>query len=235
MSNVSNRHTVTPFVSGKSQPLTGQDLIVCSFKQTEKMTKAGIKALPSVCVSVPQFAEFTAEQLDLSRDLLKELFTAARRDIITAAYVKNQAIGSIEESALTVEACIEFLETKSGGRLTSESLGAWYDATMQPIVEAFTLEKLVSIGQLNADQTPTDKHMAIVESTVKDYREVFSALASGVTKYEEKRCTLLVKLLASVDAEDAGYTVARKLTARLTKMMQPVIKEARPDALALED
>lgn len=233
MSNVSNRHNVVPFVSGKSQPLTGQELVVCSFKQTAKMTKAGKKALPSVCVSVPALPALTAEHFASLNDVVRDLLDGARRDIVSALYVKNQAIGSVSDEEIGIDACIEFLNTSTGGRLTSEALGTWFDSTMVDIVTAAVIEKLCAIGQMNADQEPQDRHLAIIASTVAQQREYFCALASGVTKYEPAQCEGLCKLLAQVEPDDDGAAIAARLTKRLQKMAQPVVKMAQPDAIAL--
>ena len=49
MSNISNRHTVNPFISGKSEALVQQRLCKVGYKKTKDCPNP----LPSICVSVP--------------------------------------------------------------------------------------------------------------------------------------------------------------------------------------
>ena len=71
MSNVSNQHTVIPFVAGQSKPLNGQRLIRVLYKDSKK-AKA---QYPSVCVSVPPLEKSILQDSRFTDYLLESLQT----------------------------------------------------------------------------------------------------------------------------------------------------------------
>ena len=236
MSTVSNQHNVNPYIAGKSQPLTGQRLLVASFKQTAKMTKAKITALPSVCASIPMFPVLSADQFMQCEPILRNVLCKAQDEIFTARAVATKStLTSIGDSDLSFEVCFDYLTiAATGGHLTSAKLEAWYDETMADVVGAFTLEKLVATGRLaaNADPAATMKMQPIVDATVKQWKSTFTLLASKVQPKEltDQSLTLMVTMLEQVDT---GDELAPKLTAKITKWLAPVEVVAIADALDL--
>ena len=126
--SISNRHTVLPFVAGTSKALTDQRLSRIGFKKT----KENPNPLKSVCVSVPMVTEFTEEQLDKLLPHLVNVVTGAQDGIIRTAYETDPSIMSIGDDDISIDACIEYLETvETGGRLTIESLNEWFVLSLE--------------------------------------------------------------------------------------------------------
>jgi hypothetical protein len=240
MSIVSNRHNVLAFVAGKSQALTGQRLAKQTYKQTDKMTKAGIKALPAICASVPTLDVLSAAVLQEFEPHVRALIEDTQDKLIGSMYEgKKVKIGdSISDEDIGIDAVLEFLNQSGAGHLSGEKIGEWYDLAFASIVEAFTIEKLTAAGRVNAD-TPVEEYPDtinnIIKATVARYKDTFKSLAGKNVKLEEKECKLCLQLLSVLDADDDADNIGARLTKRVQKMMQPVIVEVPADALDLAD
>jgi hypothetical protein len=236
MSTISTQHNVNPYVSGKSQPLTGQRLLVAGFKQTAKMTKAKITALPSVCASIPMFPALSAEQIAQCEPILRNVFCKAQDEIFTARVVATKStLTSVGDSDLDFSACFDYLTiAATGGHLTLAKFETWFDETMADVIAAFTLEKLVATGRLAANATPetTARVQPVVDATIKQWKGTFSLLASKVQPKELPDATLgfLLTLLDRTESEDE---LAPKLVAKITKWQTPVEVVAIADAIDL--
>ena len=129
MSNVSNRHSVVPFVAGTSKPLTGQRLARAGFKLTEKMKAAGKTALPSVCASVPQI-DPAAVQVFISELMphIGNMLEKAQDEILRAKYEASGGTATeLTDEEISIPQCLAFLNAEStGSRLSAETIGAWF-------------------------------------------------------------------------------------------------------------
>jgi hypothetical protein len=232
--SITNRHSILP-LTPTSVPMDGQRMVRTSFKQTEKMTKAGKKALPNVFTSIPPLSEdalieFMEAESDRMILIVKGLFEKIQDSIIIGEYEKNQKIVSVSDDEIGLMACLEFMESESvGGRMTREKVENWYDAVMVDTVAAVVLEKLVVLGRLGANEEPNEKQRNIVEATVKKYRETFSSLSGGATVLAIGEIDALERLLEQ--AEEIGE-IGSKIQKRLVKMKTPKV-EFSSDALEL--
>jgi len=211
MSVVSDRHTVVPFVSGKSQALNEQRLAKIGYKTTAKQAAK----FPSVCVSVPVI---TDDQIADSGEALiphvRTLLAAAQDGIIRSLYESSDGtLRTVSDAEISVNACIAFLEAEAtGGRLTTDAINQWFDSQVSENLIVPMAEKL-GFSELN------DAQMDTVNKHIKAYRAVIASLASGVTMLQPvqiRGCRFAISLAASDDTE-----IGKKLVARLDVMSAP--------------
>lgn len=208
MSNISNRHAVTPFVAGTSKPFTGQRLARAGFKLTEKMKAAGKTALPSVCASVP-FIDGGAVHQHLNELLphIGAMLEKAQDEILRSRYESaGGVLTDITDEELSVSACIAFLNAEStGSRLSAESIGVWFDTALADSMTVFIADKL-------GFDLSTPEQESTVAKHVKNRRDIMAMLA-GKNVILGDRQTTAIRQMLEVAEED---TMHQKLSQRLT-------------------
>lgn len=215
MSHFPSTHLVTHFDSAKSQALSGQRLAKIRYKTT----KAQAAKFPSVCVSVPPLAD--AEIMDNLPALkvhVRAMLEAAQDGVIRSLYeVSDGNLSSVQDSDISVLACIGFLNAESeGGRLTKDMIDSWFDSNLGEYVTALIVEKLGYSDDLSPEQEHT------VGRHVRGYKDMYSALAGGKTIYQPNQIGSLRRVLALVDQDE----IAGKLEARLVGMLsKPKMEE----------
>ena len=217
MSNISNRHAVSPFVAGKSEALSGQRLAKVGFKLTEKMKKEGKSVLPSVFASVPV--------IDVQESItdwtpwfphIRVLMENAQDGIFRAAYEQSGGtLQAVTDDMISPAAILAYLDAETaGGRLTVEVASSWFDAQVADNLYTLIAEKLGYAGQdaLTEDQDTTVKqHLA-------GYRGLMGKLAGGKTILNEKQLHGLGVALDIASVED---DICTKLRAKIAAMKQP--------------
>lgn len=211
--SISNRHTVLPFVAGTSKALTDQRLARVGYKKT----KDNSNPLKSVCVSVPAITEIDETQLDRLMPHIVSLLNGAQDGIIRGLYESDPSIMSIGDDDISIDACIEYLETvETGGRLTIESLTEWFVLSLNDkLTEFLTMHGAKSLSG--------DKLEHAVTQSLAGYKGMITAMAGGKTHYDATQRAKLTTVLAMT--ED-GDEVAEKLMARLVSMEKKDVKIA---------
>ncbi len=215
MSNVSSVHDLKPFKAG-DKALSGQRLAKIGYKKTKNQTNP----LQSVAVSVP-FIQVESITTNVQR-LLPHICTMlenAQDGIIRGLYESSQGnLKIIQDSEISVEACIGFLEAEAAGnRLTSEAVEKWFDAELADNVFAMLAQKLGFLAlDSTADATLTDAQELTVSKHVKIYRDVLASLAGGKTMLAEKQIRGCRNALAL--APDADDPMVSRLSSRLDTM-----------------
>ena len=208
MSHFPSTHLVTAFDSAKSQALSGQRLAKIRYKTTAKQAAK----FPSVCVSVPPLADSEImDNLPALKTHIRAMLEAAQDGVIRSLYeAAGGNLTSVQDSDISVIACIGYLNAEAeGGRLTKETIEAWFDSSLAEYVTALIAEKLGYDGALTVEQEATiGKH-------VKGYKDMYSALAGGKTMYQPNQIASLRKVLGLVDTDE----LATKLDARLAGML----------------
>jgi len=210
MSNVSNRHAVTPFIAGTSKALTGQRLARAGFKLTEKMKTAGKVALPSVCASVPQIDPGAVhEYLTGLLPHIGNMLEKAQDEILRSRYESaGGVLSDITDDEISIPACIAYLTAESSGaRLSVESIGVWFDTALTDSLTVLIADKL-GFELSTADQEKT------VEKHVKNHRDVLGMLA-GKNVILAPRQISAIKNMLELAEED---TMHGKLSAKLTAL-----------------
>jgi hypothetical protein len=208
MSNVSNRHNVNPFVSGKSAALAGQRLAKIGYKTTEKTPAR----FASVCVSVPLVdTPFTDAQIKALNPHIVALIEKTQDSIIRELYETSEGkLSTVGDEAISVDACISWLEQEeTGGRMTIEKIRAWYSESLEG--------KLKEFLRGFAARTITDPEMLTkaVNQTANGYRDMLAALSGGKTSYNATQREKLIKVLALTEE---GDDIAEKMVKRLDAM-----------------
>lgn len=230
MSNVSNRHAIVPFIAGTSQPLSDQRLARVICKQTAKMTKEGITALPSACASVPMIpsADITAA-IPRMMDHIRTMLEDAQDGIIRSLYESSQGAASVvTDDDINVDACIAFMDARSNGsRLSAESVGAWFDAVAKDYVIAFIADKL-RFTELTPENTK------VCEQHANGYKGLLQVLAGGKTILPANQLKTLRIVLSVMGEDDA---MASRLLEKITAMEKPKEKKVQEflDLSSLED
>lgn len=206
MSVISNRHSVVPFVAGKTMPLTEQRLARIGYKTTKKQAAK----FANIAVSVPAITEFPEDVLDRALPYLVTVFENAQDGIIRSLYESSAGqLKEVSDDDISLSACLAFMEAEANGsRLKKETIEAWFDSEVSDNLTVLIAEKL-GFADMNADQEKT------VSKHVRIYRDVISMLAGGKTFLQPtqiKGCKVAIAL-ASEDSD-----IGVKLTARLTAM-----------------
>ena len=210
MSHFPSTHLVTAFDSAKSQALSGQRLAKIRYKTTAKQAAK----FPSVCVSVPPLDDSEImDNLPALKVHIRAMLEAAQDGVIRSLYeVSEGKLSSVQDQDISVVACIGFLNAESeGGRLTKETIDAWFDASLGEYVTALIVEKL-SYGD---DLTPEQEHT--VSRHVKGYKDMYSALAGGKTIYQPNQIASLRRVLGLVDSSEVGEKLEARLQGMLSK------------------
>ena len=209
--SISNRHSVLPFVAGKSAAMDSQRLAKVGYKST-KQTKA---KFPSVCASVPmiqnkQIIPFSEQLIPHVRTLLEN----AQDGILRSLYESSDGkLVSVSDDEISIQACINYLEADAAGnRLTKEMVEKWFTDVLADNVYVLIAEKL-GFNDPNKDQEE------LIQKHVNGYKGVLASLSGGKTLLQPvqiKGCKVALESLGEMD------DVASKLFARLTQM------EAKP-------
>lgn len=214
MSNVSNRHSVVPFISGESKALSGQRLAKVGYKSS----KQNPAKFPSVCASIPRIPdEMIEENVSRLKDHFRGFLETAQDGIFKSLYEsRNGSMDAITDEDISIDAIIGFLEAEStGGRLTKETVYQWFDQSASEATIAVICEKLGFPESLNEDQ------MEVVSKHRNAYREVFASLSAGKTMLNQKQINGLETVLGLIDPES---DVQVKITKRIAVIKEEINK-----------
>ena len=213
--SISNRHTVNQFVSGKSEPMSGQRLSKVGYKTTAKQTAK----FPSVCASIPFIqTQDINHNLDALIPHIRSMLENAQDGIFRSLYESSDGtLTAVSDDDLSVQACIAFLNAENqGSRLTKEFLEQWFDSQMRDNLFVVIADKL-GFSDITTDvEVTVNKHLA-------GYKGLISSLAGGKTILQPNQITSLTKALELCSIED---DTSSKLRVRLIAMSaKPKIEE----------
>lgn len=204
MSTVSNVHTVTGYISGKTHPLDGQRLAKITYR-VDKTT--GIKP-ESKAVSVPitswnEIEPFLNALKPAIIDLVHDV-----QDKIVRAKVESGAT-YVHSDDLAMSAVLSYL-TEESGRITGEVIRGWFqDSLRDPLMLAFASK----LG-IPEDAAPTAEQSNKLEKILKGYEDSFAKMASGAASFNSVQKTNLLKALQLAEENDS---LAVRFTERLNK------------------
>lgn len=211
MSLISSQHSVIPFIAGKTAPLTGQRLAKVGYKSTVKTPAM----YPSVAVSVPVIeSDSVLDSIDSLMVHIVNYLSDVQDKVIRSLYESSQgALTSVGDSDISVSQCIAFLEAESnGGRLTKESVNAWFDSEAKDVLSAIVADKLGFSDDLS------DAQEKMIAQKCAAYREVIGSLSGGATVLIPAQIKSVRALIEQIEGES---TVKEKLISRLTAMEAP--------------
>lgn len=159
MSNVSSQHSVVPFVSGETKPLTGQRLAKVGYKKTKECPNPP----KSIAVSLPQLSD--DELLQSAPKLLavlRESCESIQDKIIRSLYESREYnLDRVSDAEIGIDSIAAYASSEqSGGRITKEYLEQWFDANMRDNLTVVIADKL-GFEELNPEQLDVvNEHLA---------------------------------------------------------------------------
>jgi len=223
MSQVSNRHTIMPFIAGESKPLNDQRLAKVGYKQTKKMLDAGEKAPDSICVSLPKIEAAAIEtHWEALIPHVRALLETAQDGIIRGMYEAKKfdwnVFTSVSDSELDVQACVAFLEAESSGsRFSKEYLETWFDKNLRDNLFVVIAEKL-GFTDPNTDQE------AVIMQHLTGYRGLIAGLSGKNVSLPDPQIAGIRRALevCSVD-DDTSEKLVKKLDDMAQKKMEQLL------------
>ena len=208
MSNISSTHTVTAFDSAKSQAFIGQRLVKATYKSTKKDGKVIPAKYSNICASIPVVTYSEIEpHLEALKAHIVELVQKSQDGVFKSLYeAKQGSLSEIQDSDISVLACIGYLEAESsGGRLTKEFLESWFTSEAFDTAYLVIADKLKYSGELSPEQDAT------VIQHVNGYKDMYSALSGGRTIYTPVQIRNLQKMLALMPESETVQKLDKKL------------------------
>ena len=212
---ISNRHSIVPFVAGKTAPLTQQRLAKVGYKTTAKNPAK----FASVAVSVPFIQpDDITNNLQALLPHIGTMLENAQDGVIRSLYEASEgSLKEVSDSDISVESCIAWLNAEAAGdRLTKEAIQSWFDTCMQESLYVLIAEKL------GFTSDPTENQDREIRKHCKIYKDVFSMLAGGKTVLQDAQIRGCKTALSLIDSDP----IASKLSARIANMeRKPVIAD----------
>ena len=210
MSNVSNRHAVTPFLAGSSKPLVTQRLSKVGYKSsTDKITKKVTAAkYASICASVPQ-VDITAVQV-FAVELMPYLVSVienAQDGILKSIYESSGGLlADITDEQISIPACISYLAAEAAGsRLSEDSIAAWFASDCADNMTVVIADKL-------GFNLSTPEQCEAVQKRVDIHGKILAMLSGkNVTLSEQQQIAIrnCIKLGADIAGGIGAKIVAR--------------------------
>lgn len=211
--SIGNRHSLTLFVSGTSQALAGQRLAKIGYKST----KANPAKFPSVCASIPPL-ENLPENLEDFKVHILAWFMEKQDSVIRGLYeASNGTRQSVGDDEIGYSAILGYLNAESvSGRLTKDAIEQWFKLECEGVVLYTAAVKKGFCTPEDSEPNFSEGQMKELQKTCNAYRDLFSGLAGGATRYAENVQDSLLRIL-SVCPES---TLTEKLTARIEGMKE---------------
>ena len=211
MSIIGTRHTLAPFTSGESKPLTGQRLARIGYKAGGEGKKP---KFPSVCASVPPVALDAATLVAMGERLLphiRTLLETAQDGIIRSLYESSGGtLREVSDDDISLDACIGWLEAvASGGRLSRELVESWFDRTCRDTLTVLVADKL-SFDLSTPEQEET------VSRHVRVYRDLLASLTGGktlLTSVQIAACRRALEVSGVQEDDEIGSKLVSRLDA----------------------
>jgi hypothetical protein len=210
MSNISDRHSVVPFVSGETKALSEQRLAKIGYKDRGK-NKA---KFTSVAVSVPQIDP--AQIQENYNRLLPHFGTfleSVQDSVIRSLYESSDGtLTSVSNDDIGIGACVNFLEAESNGsRLTAEKIREWFSTDLADNMAVWIAEKLGFASDTGDDLSPAQ--LEVIAKNVHAYRETFATLSGKNVFLDPKKIQSLQNAMSLCAENDAD--IAQKLVKKL--------------------
>lgn len=206
-------HNVVKFESGTTKAFTGQRLCTVGYKTVSNKASPfyNIKR-ESKAVSLPCITDkAVTENIIALVPHIKAMLYKAQDCIVRERLDSGKDVRHITNEEISMSAVLEYLDNSNeSGRLTKESVGAWFDNSIADML------MLTLADKLGVSDTPTDTESKQIESIVEGFKDKISALAGGKTSYEPKLCESIKKCLNLAGEDDV---MASRFIVRLDKMI----------------
>lgn len=173
MSNISNQHTVIPFVAGETRPLTGQRLAKVGYKKTKDQPNPP----KSIAVSLPVLTdEDITTNIHKILPLIREACENVQDKIIRSLYESREYnLDRVSDDEIGFDQIAAFVTAEqSGGRLTKEYLESWFESNLRDNLTVVIADKL-GFDELNEPQ------LEVVEKHLAGYKGLIASLGGNKT------------------------------------------------------
>lgn len=212
MSQISDRHTVVPFISGETKAFADQRLAKVGYKKTAKIPNP----LPSIAVSVPNVnPEDIVTNLQSLLPHIGTMLENVQDSVIRSLYESSEGtLSSVADSDISVRACISFMEAESNGsRLTAEKIKTWFVSELRDNFSVVIAEKL----KLDDVDSP------VVTQKLNAYQELFCALSGKQVFMSPGHITALTSAISYAESSESEIT--EKLVKKLAELSAKPIEE----------
>lgn len=207
MSNISNQHTVIPFVAGETKPLTGQRLAKIGYKKTKDQPNPP----KSIAVSLPTLtdSDITAN-IHKIVPLVREACENVQDKIIRSLYESREyALERVADNEIGFDQIAAFVTAEqSGGRLTKEYLESWFESNLRDNLTVVIADKL-GFEELNEVQ------LEVVGKHLAGYKGLIASLGGNKTMLSVAQINGLRRTFEVTAVDD---DVTNKLLAKLQVM-----------------
>lgn len=212
MSNISTQHSVIPFVSGETKPLSGQRLAKVGYKQTKAMSDKGEIAPKSVAASLPVITdEDIVSNVHLIIPLIREACENVQDKIIRSLYEsRDYVLERVSDSDIGFAQIAGYVASEqSGGRLTKEYLESWFEANMRDNLTVVVADKL-GFDELNEVQ------LEVVNKHIAGYKGLIASIGGNKTMLSVAQITGIRRAFEVCAISDDEVVV--KLEAKMSDM-----------------
>jgi hypothetical protein len=212
MSNISSRHSVVPFVAGKTLALSGQRLAKIGYKHRTQ----DANNLKSVAVSVPYLqASDVVDNLNALLPHIGDMLENVQDKIIRSLYESTGGVlSSVGNEEISVAQCVSYLNAqREGDRLTKEAISAWFEENLAENLATFIKTK---------NPVLTD---VMIEERCKAFSTLLQSLSGGRTQIEEKFLKNAEFAIAQAAENTSG--IEEKLLQRIANIRTSQEKDAK--------
>lgn len=219
MSVFTGSHPVVSYVSGVTVPVGPSQRLSKVLFKLDRETKVKRQ---NMAVSIPVISsDAILDAIDVLIPHFRGYLEGVQDSIVREIVVAGS--GMVSDDDISMAAILEYLESSNeSGRMTKESIGAWFSASMEVSLAAAFAEKL------GVSEIPTDAESEKVMAAVSSYGSKFQMLAGGKTSFDP---AVAVKLLGAMDSCGIGSDcsdggIGAKFRVRLNKMVvAPSVEE----------
>jgi hypothetical protein len=208
MSILSNSHDVVAYDPKQTKAFTGQRLAKVTYK-TDKDT--GIKP-DSKAVSIPVIKwEQISGNIDAMKDSILDIVLKAQDAIVRNKVESGSSF--VTDDDISLSNVITYLNTESsGGRLTGDTIRAWFKETIN---DGLLLAFASKLG-IAEDAAPTNEQSEKLTKILRGYEDSFAKLASGAASFNETQKSQLIKAI-NLNADFESDTLSVRFIERLSK------------------
>lgn len=204
-------NSVVTYDAKTSKAFSGQRLSKVIYKECKDKDSMHFKIKrDSKCVSVPRIAQVEiTNNITALMPSIEELICGVQDKIIRGLVESGKS--SIENKDISIGSVLEYLESNNeSGRITKESVSAWFDENISEILAVALSERL------GVSSTPTQEESDHVMKVLGSFKDKISGLAGGKTSYEPNLAKSLKRVL---DFAPEGDALAERFQGRLDKMI----------------
>lgn len=218
MSNVSNQHSVIPFIAGETKPLTGQRLAKVGYKKTKDQPNPP----KSIAVSLPvltdaQILENAQKILPLIRQACEDVQDKIIRSLYESREYSLERVSDDEIGFAQIAGYVS--SEQSGGRLTKEYLEQWFDSVVRDNLTVIVADKL-GFEELNEPQ------LEVVNKHIAGYKGLIASISGNKTM-------LSVAQITGIKRAFEVCAIGDEVSAKLDKKMDEMLASHNAQILAL--